>query len=924
MLFREKLRIVLLSFVLALVGCAENLTAPEHVARAKQYIQENETKSAEIELKNALKKSPNSPEARFMLGELYATIGNGPGAEKELDKARELGVSNVALLKSYATALILQRKYRKLLDEVEQFDTLPNSDREQLHVLRGDAYLETGKFTEANSEYDQALALAPQSIFAALGHIKVANRQNDDEKIETLLAQLIVNAPQEPLVWRFQGDLFVKKQMPENAIESYSKALGLNENDFLVLATRALLYLDLGEIDKANQDVSRLLADAPHYYMSHYASGRLLYSNQDYVGAQTALQESLKLNDEHLATYYYLSLSQLLLSQLNQADQNIGVILSNHPNSVVARQVSAAIQLKMGNLEKAKSILEPVLQSFPDNPGAIRLMARIELGLGNSSAGIEYLERLVELTPDQAGVYASLGAAQLLTNQGDLAIQSLEKALNANPELARNYELMAFSYIQGKQYGKALETINKIRAKYPEQPTSWNLEGVMNWNQHKFDAARLAFQTALKKQPGMPGAAHYLAQLSIRDKELEQARDIYQQVLIHHPDHYNTDLSLAELEGKLNDNAAMEKRLSRLTDQYPGQLKPRLLLATHYLRFGKVTKALSQLGNVDSKASENAILLALLTEAELQSGRHQAALGTVERLTTRTPDSAYAHFLAGKVYQATGNLKGLKMSLNRALELDGEFKLAHVAMMRISAYEGDTKAATASLSALLKQYPKDHEVLSLAGWYALHSGEALQAEGYFKQSLELYPSTVTVLELSKAQLANNDLAVALKTLEQWNQQYPEDVLVRYGRSAYYQMAGEMARAEKQLETILEAYPNYPYALNDLAWLVRQKQPKRALLLVEKALESAPGLVGIVSTHAMVLAENGQYEQAIRVLDRLIARFPGSGDYRYYRALVIHKKGDSMRARALLEELLAEDQPFSKKEGARKLLQSMSN
>ncbi len=72
-----------LLIALALAGCSDE--SPEkRIASAKEYLQKNDTKSAVIEIKNALQKNPDLGEARYLLGSTLLKEGNVVAAEVEL------------------------------------------------------------------------------------------------------------------------------------------------------------------------------------------------------------------------------------------------------------------------------------------------------------------------------------------------------------------------------------------------------------------------------------------------------------------------------------------------------------------------------------------------------------------------------------------------------------------------------------------------------------------------------------------------------------------------------------------------------------------------------------------------------------------------------------------------------------------------
>ena len=71
-------------------GTALSENAEQSINRAENYLNENQLKSAEIELKNALLKDPKNVKARWLMGKLYMDIGQWEAAEHSLNRAKEL------------------------------------------------------------------------------------------------------------------------------------------------------------------------------------------------------------------------------------------------------------------------------------------------------------------------------------------------------------------------------------------------------------------------------------------------------------------------------------------------------------------------------------------------------------------------------------------------------------------------------------------------------------------------------------------------------------------------------------------------------------------------------------------------------------------------------------------------------------------
>lgn len=99
--------------LLLVVGCQEQLSDAEYIARARQHQQKGELKTAVIELKNALQHNPNNAEARLLLGQIYVRQGDGAAAQKELERALSGGIPYAAVAPALGEAQLLQGNYEQ-------------------------------------------------------------------------------------------------------------------------------------------------------------------------------------------------------------------------------------------------------------------------------------------------------------------------------------------------------------------------------------------------------------------------------------------------------------------------------------------------------------------------------------------------------------------------------------------------------------------------------------------------------------------------------------------------------------------------------------------------------------------------------------------------------------------------------------------
>ncbi len=103
--------------IAAATGCAQD-DAASFIASAKRHVEKAEYKAALIEVKNALQREPDNPEARLLLATSLLETGDLPGAETEARKAIALNASADQAYPLLARALGAQGEYQKLTGEL--------------------------------------------------------------------------------------------------------------------------------------------------------------------------------------------------------------------------------------------------------------------------------------------------------------------------------------------------------------------------------------------------------------------------------------------------------------------------------------------------------------------------------------------------------------------------------------------------------------------------------------------------------------------------------------------------------------------------------------------------------------------------------------------------------------------------------------
>ena len=894
-----------LAMVLIIAGCAEEFTADEHIARAESYIKEAEYKTAEIELKNALKQQPKNAKARFILGKLYSDLGNGAAAEKELEVALNLGVAREAIILPYAQAIAQQLKNRKILDEVVILDQLDPSQKARIHVYRGNAYLNTGENKNARLAFEDALKMVDGFALANLGLAKLAIAQGEYDESMKLVDLAIKSNPELPVLWEHKADLYESRGQHGQAISNYDKAVEIPGFNPHIYAKRAVLKVRSGQLDSAAEDIKKAHQITPDYFLALFAEGLLEVRRKNYESAMSAFELALKANDSYRPTYFFMALINIFDKQLLIAEKNLKQFLYGYPGSLSGVVTLSMVQFRLGEYEVAKNSLEPALRAFPENEQANQLAASIAFALGDQEAGIAFLQRLAKQKPEDPSVLKQMGVAQLMYGDRALGVESLVEALAANPEIEGLEVVIANAWIKEKEYKKAQLWIDKIRKRYPRQYLGDATQGLLYAAQKNKPAAVDSFRKALVIKPGTYAVSDQLASLYLAEQKYDQAEQVYRDLLKVHKDHPFAYMDLARIKAIRGDEQAMETLLKQVIALSPTEVLPRVVLAKFYLKKGDNVQALAQLDANFLDNQKSLDYFATLIEAQRSNGQQQRVKTTAILAAEKYPRSALAHYMVAQADQTLGDNDAARVSIEKSLQIFPAYIPSRLLLARVMIEAGEYADAGEIIGQLQKELPDDKNVVLLHAQHQTAVGNHEVASRLYQDIYESKPATRSVSDLSWSNYFAGNTKVAESLLKEWLQQHPDDIQVRFSLIQIYRGMGQTDDATSQLETLLELHGGNAIVLNELAWqLYVEEQFEQAYAFAEKAYKKSPKSPAIRDTYGLTLLEMGQSEKGLQVLGAVAADYPGNASFIFHYAQALLSVGRTSLAVTQLEKALA--------------------
>ncbi|MET0081746.1 MAG: XrtA/PEP-CTERM system TPR-repeat protein PrsT [Sedimenticola sp.] len=919
------MRVVPLVLITALlVGCdgVGGSSDSEHVLKAKEFYVQDKLKAATIELKNALTKNESNLQARMLLAEIYLETGNYYAAEKELLRAGDLGISDHVIVPYLARSYVSQGKNSEVL-ELRLPDTASESARSMYHAARGYALLAKADYAAAEKEILRSIHLDGQSVYALSAKAILMARRDDLDSAYSLLDKVNEIDPEYGLAWSYRGDLQRNEGEKGKALESYTQAIKHLANNRFEILKRALLNIEMGQYESAQEDVDRLSARESNSPGVLYAQGLIHIHHGRLSDALNSLEQAILRSKDFIQASYQLGAVHFQAGNMEQAAKTLSPLAYGAgPTAFHAGKLLATIRLRQGDPVSSEELIRPLVSKKPEDIELLNILSSALLGQGRIDEAVDVLQKIAAVEPDSAQAKINLGVGLIKGGQVEAGYKALEDAIDLNPESSQADFLLIYSKLQNQELDKAQQAAEAFAKRQADNPQAQNLLGATYLDKGMRPQARDAFLRARELSAGNPTAAHNLALLAKADGDSEKAKSYYEEVLAKYENHSPTLLRLAVLHGELGEHAIMMNKLEKAVDANPSGWRPRVILAGELLKERKPERAYSVLGDIIENQKNNPTVISIAGRIQLALQDYSSAKESLLLWTKLQPESAEAYYLLSRVYSRLNKPKRLRDMLLKAVDLDPQNLPYNIALTRTYLLDGEIDEVTNRLAELKKLAPSNPDVLSLEANLLAKSGKNGEALSIYKKIFDDRQDTSSLLVLAAFQRSVDDSAGAINLLEGWLKVHPDDVPAILVLAELYQESNRSDEVVEQYRKVLEQAKGNLLALNNLAWHLRESNPEQALSFAKQAESIAPDSAAIMDTLAEIMLAKGELERAERFNQKSLDKTPNNLTFRYRKAKIMKAKGDMDGALKQLKLILASNKHFPEQAEAEQMLKQI--
>ncbi len=919
-------QLLLAVFVATLFACSDPQTESiELVQTAKQYISNNKTREAALELKNSLKANPKNAEARFMLADLYLEIGDAEGAIKEFNKSLSAGWSKADVMQGLGKAYLLSGNYKKLLEKVKIDADFTDADKAELYGMRAAAYLGTGDLSAALKAVDAGDALDADAYYLLKTHMQISMISKNITEAGAMLERALSKYPDARELMILQAQYAIQNKDSDTAKQVLNEVVQREPKNMVTIYGRIArlkltrIYITEGEVELAEKNLKPLLKFYPENPEVNYLGAMLSFRQGDLDTADLRIQKAVNTVPDNAQIQLLYGTISFARKHYEQTVLYLSKYLNTYPGNIGVRKLLGRTYMLLGQDDQAETAL---LKDVPVETSDAELLALgglSQLRMGDSEAGIAGLREAIRLEPDNTAYHGELAKAYISTGEAGLAIDELTKLVAAGNESEQIKNLLILAYLRNKQYDKAIAAAKETLARKPDDVDATIMVANVLAVSKKTTEARQYFDKALQLDPDSMQAIMSLARLEIYEGNLGAARQLYVKATTLADDSIEAELSLARMAEKEPDENAMQKWLEQARAKAPDNITPRLMLIEYYLRKHQNNKAAEVLKEAEALDKENFSVILQRGKLQLATKKYSEALSTLTNLVIDVPDSYYARTILGEIHLKMGQLESAEKEFLAALKSRPDHLPAMALLSNVYLQKGDIENASQYASKVRQQEPELYVGYELTGDTQVASDNVNDAYNSYKKAWSINQTSVLAVKLSRVLIGRGDPDAAVSLLRGWVSKHEDDMTALQLLGTTLQEKGDNDGAERVYSQLLKLQPENIYALNNMAWLLSLKADPSAIDYASRAYKLSPESSGIQDTYGWVLLQQGDAEKAVTVLKRAYDKLPGIPEVGYHYAAALIKAGKGQQGQAILSSVLAAHDSFTGREDAEKLL-----
>jgi putative PEP-CTERM system TPR-repeat lipoprotein len=893
----------------------------DQLGQARAALARGDLRTAQLELRTAVRNDPKNAEAHFRLGSVQLTLGDAVAAEKELKLAQAGGWSAKQILPLLARAELAQGRFKDVLKDFP-VEGLPPDQAGPLLVSQALAQLALKDLDAALAAITEAEKLTPQSVEAALAAARVALARSDQAAAEAKVDRALEINPRSVEALTVKGELLQAKGQREAALIAFDKAIEIVPDALSLRLERANTLLVLGQDQKAREDVDAVLKADARNPLGNYFLGVLLVRAGDWTGADAALQRISPLLSRFPRGEYFLALVKANLNQTEQAADAADRYVVRVPGDIAGYKLLARIEGRARQPQKVIDALNRAVNAGIADVEILELLGGAYTQAGQTAQANAALDKAESLAGNNAEQLARIAALRLGSGDPGGAERDLSRSLEITPEQANTGERLVVAALAAGDVNQAAAELEKLRRQPKPDPEKVGiLTGLVRLGQLDLEGARVAFEDVLKADPKSVAAQLNLARVLTTQGKNADAEKLLTGILATDPANASALSAISGILLAQNRADQLIELLETARKAVPGNAGLPIAEASVMAAIGDPRRGYAVIEQLPKEQATLPGVLAARVRLQLALGMEKEAQETCRQILAASPANLEVRRRLVELLMKSKDFDEARTVAGKGLETQPGNRSLLQMLVAIDYRASGLDAALRTITVLARN-PENQPVASvLKGGLYMSLRRYADAAAAYKAELDAKPSPILVTDTAIALNAAGRHDDANRTLTDWLAHQPDDLQVRQMLASLQIQNHNLDDAAKNLKTILAKQPDDAVALNNLAWIYQQKNDPQARAVAQKAYLISP-TAQAADTLGWILTTQGEPATGLVLLRQAAGQVRNDPAMAYHLAVALNATGNRDEAVSLLTQLANAKGEFEDKPAVRKLLDQL--
>lgn len=750
-------------------------------------------------------------------------------------------------------------------------------ERAAEYLVKAQAFYDEGELVKAKIEAQNAAQVEPKNSKARYLLALIAEK---DEKYQEMFGHLMVAVDGDP-----------------NNVEARIK-----------LGT---LYF-LGQAwDEAAEQAAELLKMAPNDARVHLLQARVLVQKGDREAGIAEINKSLEIDPDY-PDAIILKAAADSMENIDAGLQTLDTAIARLPaeKSRPLRELRVIMLSQAKRLDQVETSLESLAADFPKEQSYQFQLAQFYTSQGRVDDAEQLLKGLTERDPTDTD--KQLGYVQFLATQRDQdkAEAALREFIDQNPD-ANKLRLALGQLLESRERPEdAKLTYQALADRSPKSAEGLNARGrivAIEMRAGKLDVAAELIKKILVDAPDDPDALLYRAGLRFQDKKFDDAIADLRLVLRKQAENERALLLLGQAYAQKSDLTLAKDTYRRLLEVNPKSADGLHQLAVLHAMGREFPEAEELLRRQIELKADDALASGRLIEVLMAQQKTEQAEAEARRLATVSGQTGVGDFSLGRVLAQKKDYSGAAEAFRKSAAARKNDPLPLEGLVRSLVAAGKPNDAIAVLNEQLGNADNELFAKFLLGGIYGGQGDQGKAVSYLEEVVAKKPDSVVAWQ-SLAGVYRNDRDARIKVFERALKANPDSIELTMLLGTELELAELREEAIKLYEQLLKVNPKAEPAINNLAALLLDYRTDKASMV--RALELAKTLQAVENpavqdTLGWAHYRNGQYPEAVGVLERVVAKAAQFPIFHYHLGMAYVATGNKVGAKQELKRAVDE-------------------